>query len=394
MSVRSGLRRWLLLWPVCIAAFGCGNSGGGGDGRGDAGRDASDAGDVRDQVPPDSTPAEASDAAGDAGHDMTIDLSDATPFDPDGGASDGGASDAGTADAEASEGGASDGGGANAACDGVCSFVTLPIYGERMTYDHARKRLYVTVGASFLGEVPKMYADSLVVVDAVTASVVTSIPVGRYPSGLAMSDDGSKFWVREYNTPSVYTITLGPPPSISAPVPSDMVPLTRETAPLFRLVPGPPGMYFGIGVANGLEVVTDVGGTITRKTTYGFFAANTNMLVYSNATLYSNWGEVVDVSIPDMPFPSGQFGFLGPLALRTANSLVMLSGDFQSSRSPAIRVLDCETITSVKVIPLPREIVTGVVQVQYLPDGGVAFIGSKADNRRYLFIARTPAVLP
>ena len=69
---------------------------------------------------------------------------------------------------------------------GSCRSSVLPVAARDIVYSHTRNQIF----ASVYGDADA-YANTIVVIDPSTSSVVSSIPIGSNPRALALSSDGS-----------------------------------------------------------------------------------------------------------------------------------------------------------------------------------------------------------
>jgi hypothetical protein len=448
---------------LCLTLAGCG----GGDGEKAAATDAlvADASaladgagsDVRaaDRGPPDAraeadAPAEANASAGlDAVADGPADLareSEPVTEDARGAPMRDLADDLPASDGPLGDGGRADTGGETGAagpdapstfCPG-CSLVTLPIPGEHLAYDAGRKRLYVTVSGSFVGGKLSGYADSLVIVDAATATVTGTLPLGKSPGPLGLSDDGSTLWVGIAGQNAVRKVSLTDPP-VTGPLitlppgsvpdaPSearsivvlpgsqtsiavaaydaygqtafildDGVPRTARLteAPGF-LINGPSGHLFGVNRFGELAVVRVANDGLTQTTFRGLLGRYENHLVYTGSQLFATQGEVIDIGNLEQPIRAGVFAQWGSIGTVAPTRWLMVWADSLSS-GVALDALDPRTFTAIASVPLPPEINqsrTYPGDLVYLGGDGVAFLAEKFDNDEYLFVVHAPPVAP
>ena len=85
----------------------------------------------------------------------------------------------------------------------ITSQTAVPIAARDLVWDSSRNRLYASVGSGGGAS-----ANSVVVIDAATGTVVTSIPAGSEPDRLALSDDASKLYVALDGATQVQRIDL------------------------------------------------------------------------------------------------------------------------------------------------------------------------------------------
>jgi hypothetical protein len=262
----------------------------------------------------------------------------------------GGAS--GTGGGGGGSGGAGGTGGAPDPCPG-CKFTTVEAYGRDMVHDPTRNLIYVASHAS-----APVHPSSIIVVDAATGAVLSSVPVGNDPQSLALSDDGSALWVGLLGEGRVRRLTPGatlvPGPAYSlpkllttgeasAPISVAVLPGHRRRSPsackgtgsadyygrravfilddgqpranfiqppevgASFLVNGPPGRLLGVGDTSNLLVfrLTAVGATLDSFGGLFGILNNTSDFIYSAGAAYASTGEVVDLTNPDAPLPAG-----------------------------------------------------------------------------------------
>jgi hypothetical protein len=86
--------------------------------------------------------------------------------------------------------------------------ISVPVSAHAIVADPARRRIYATCTNS-----APQYANQLVTIDADTAQVVHTLPVGLEPTTLAISDDGSTLWVSIWGAHAIREVDLtGPEP--------------------------------------------------------------------------------------------------------------------------------------------------------------------------------------
>jgi hypothetical protein len=284
-------------------------------------------------------------------------------------------------------------GGTPVPCPG-CSFVTVPAYGARLAHDAGRKLIYVSAHAQAAS-----HPSSLVTVDTTTASVASIVPVGNDPQPLALSDDGSALWVGLAGEHRVRRMTPAPTPvpglAYSLPtllttgeksVPYSIVVLPGTAASLavavvgniyggrgvfilddgqpranfiqppevaaFFITNGPPGYLLGVGDTYNLALFR-LGSVGVTYESFGGLLSGPSGLAYANGYLYASSGEVIDMSMPEDPYPVGQFAFSGcALAIRSSTRIMMLCPS-QYQSGPVLRMLDTNTFTTVGSVALP-----------------------------------------
>ena len=333
----------------------------------------------------------------------------------------GGAS--GTGGGGGGSGGAGGTGGAPDPCPG-CKFTTVEAYGRDMVHDPTRNLIYIASHAS-----APVHPSSIIVVDAATGAVLSSVPVGNDPQSLALSDDGSALWVGllgegrvrrltpgatlvpgpAYSLPKLLTtgeasapisvaVLPGAPSSIAVGVQGtgsadyygrravfildDGQPRANFIQPpevgASFLVNGPPGRLLGVGDTSNLLVfrLTAVGATLDSFGGLFGILNNTSDFIYSAGAAYASTGEVVDLTNPDAPLPAGLFppGGSCKLALRNATRVMMLCPDY--GPGGILHMLDNTTFTRAGFVVLPNEqYAEQWVKFLYLGGDAVAFLG-------------------
>jgi hypothetical protein len=272
--------------------------------------------------------------------------------------------------------------------------VKLALDVNRMVYDPVRVRLY----ASVRHDAPAS-ADTIAVIDPVAMSVVTTLPVGKDPGPLALSDDASTLWVGLTGDDTFRSVTLTTAPATvnpTHPVPSGqhvstMVVLPGTTTSVvasvgfgansviyafddgvprstsasvnlaMRLCLGPAGYVFGYdGYSSGdlfTSFAVSSAGVTVVKSAGGLVDTIQNEIIYVPPRVYAYYGEVVDVSSPASPVRAGKFDFIGAIGVRDAGHLLMMSpGIYTSISDPTLRVLDTTTFTQTASVTVPWNI--------------------------------------
>jgi len=267
----------------------------------------------------------------------------------------------GGASGGAGAGGDGHGGGGGTGCP-PCpdSPRSLPLTGAKhLIVDSFRQRLYVTVGGN-----DPTYPNSLLVVDPDTIAVTAAIPLGTEPNVMGLSPDGSRLWVGVDGAFAIRSVDL----SSGTPVPGAQYVLPHATnsylnqtvgamtfvqgsstsvmVTLFsnrefdgavvlddgvprgtpahvsasRIAAGPGNVVFGFNdQTTGFEfyVFTLSPGGFTYTTFNNLVSDFNNDLIYSAADqrVYSNDGDVVNVSDPANPIRTPGFSTFGSLAL-------------------------------------------------------------------------------
>jgi hypothetical protein len=310
-----------------------------------------------------------------------------------------------------------------------CSFTAVPAYGRHIVFDKTRGLIYMAADA-----MAKPNANSVIAVDSATGQVQATVPVGHDPDPIALSDDDSTIWVGTnadrtlqklsagwtpvlVATYPVPTIGVNPPQKVVA---SSIVVLPGTTSslavaannsvsyaalvlddgvarpdspstgfPASFLVRGRPGYLYGYNYTVDFAVLP-VTSTGIGNNTYGGLISGTNIhtLAFANDMVFTDDGTIIDVSIPDTPLPGGWFDSMGPIAVRDANHLLMLSTNNTTTDGPTLRVFDTRILAPVATATLPVSVV-GYMPILgdlvYLGGDAVAFL-SYADESRQLFI--------
>jgi hypothetical protein len=329
-------------------------------------------------------------------------------------------------------------GGTGGAICTTCWAAILPIPAQDVVYGAARNLIY----ASVAGDSPS-YPNTIVVVDPITSSVVSSIPVGSNPGALALSEDGSTLWVGIDGAHAFRKVTLTSPPVVGplhhhgkatissyfdtvgmaalpgAPLSVAMVmadgpryfygystaevrvfddgasrPTAVKTSPSFPsavpsfLVNGPAGMLFGgNNIPGDFFVLSVTAAGITQTQSPGLLFGHPNNIVYLGSKVYGSSGEVIDVSNPAMPFRTTSIGASGwAIAARDAQTLLMLGTDFSvpvMSRT-AVRVFSTSPLGQIASAPVPASVSNNqsgsYSKLVYAGGDAVAFVKTEYPN--------------
>jgi hypothetical protein len=322
----------------------------------------------------------------------------------------------------AGRGGASGTGGVAGRACLTCRTTILPIAGEDVVYNAARREIYVSVS----GDAPAN-ANTIVVVDPVTASVVSSIPIGSNPKALAVSEDGSTLWVGIDGAHAFRKVTLASAPPAVGPlhhlprattgsfytargmvalpgapqsVAMSLVDGSTNEARVFDdgvsrptvvrndqtsglLAAGPPGLVFGGGGffgGNFLTLSVSASG-IAQTGSFRLFLSTPTNIVYSAGRVYSNGGDAIDVSDPAAPFWAGRLfpmpidPFSGWIAVRDAQSLLMLSPNSPARSGAVVRVLSTSPLGEIASVAAPAPITNLELEPTYVK---VVYAGADA----------------
>ena len=398
-----------------ILAAACGSSSSTGL---DGGRDAA-AGDARDSAASVEAATDVSVAT-----DGAIDTTDAA-----GDADATGAPDA--ADAPlAADAGSSEGGPAK-----TRSVFALAISAAQIAGDSLRRRLYVSVA----GAAPQ-YANTLVTLDATTGTVLSSAFAGSDPDVLALSDDASTLWIGIDGALSMRSVTLTNTPPLAADFgPMHQVPqqlaqptliaamvtlpgaptsvavslfssglwelaildntVARHTAAVFDQVPstlvaGAAGSLFGISSQAQFLTGTISATGVTSTVFASLLQTPPRQLVYRDNRVYTNAGEIVDVTSPAHPAVMGHFTPTGVVALGAPNRLIVVP----SASGALMQVLDTTTLQTTGSVPLPSDPPGNVSNLTYISPDIVAYVVTQQDPTtlrtvsRSVIIVRDPSI--
>jgi hypothetical protein len=298
----------------------------------------------------------------------------------------------------------------------------VDIEARHVIADPVRGVFYATVAGDAAA-----HANSLVVVDAASATVKTSVFVGSQPSTMALSDDASTLWVSLKGSFKIRRVDL----TSGSPVPAEQ----------FALPPGDFGdlafagpMVVLPGTTNSLgislhradvspsyagSVIVDNGVPRPKKTSghtgasrltggpagwlcgfnnlhtgFGFYSLKINAdglasteyddlvggfstdIVYATGRVYATSGEVVDVSNPASPTKAGEFAFDGDavLPLGAEPRLLMLSAGFSGPLT--LRYLNTDTFSQISSETYPNLDLDSAIDLVSTNGKILAFIGS------------------
>jgi hypothetical protein len=325
-------------------------------------------------------------------------------------------------------------------CPG-CKIDKVLVDGMHMLHDPSRGRLYVTVPAT-----APSHTNGLVIIDPAAATVVSTLPIGKDPRPLALSDDHSTLWVglggdgalRKVtltgDTPSLGPLRTLPPFSASdttGPTPHWLVvlPGTRDSVAASvighfgdgvavyddgvprptkitfypsQLTDGPPGTLFGYNDRTSgydLFVITVTGTGVSQVGFPGLLGAFHNKIVRVGQRLYAYLGEVIDVSTLSKPVRVGRFAYEGAVAPLRPGRLVMVSAGaaFGATDDHQLRILDTESLTQVAAVPLPGGLLprtTQILDLAYLGGDAVAFLADDFSNDRVVVVMHAAILAP
>ncbi len=333
--------------------------------------------------------------------------------------------------------GAGGAGGSGGAAGGPpLSVHELDVHGQHMVYAPSRALLYVSAGAA-----ATVNPNTIEVVDPTTETIVSTIPLGKDPGPLALSDDGSTLWVGLTGDKAIRSVdlttatpTVNPEhalPSTSSVYPATaralaVLPGTRTavaasvagtvvilddgvprantgvaTLSVDHVVAGPAGYLFGANTSDtGYDFtsfsVTSAGATRLADVP-DLIQSNVNDFLYWSGRIYGYWGEGLDISDPTHPKRAGIFDYQGAIAGRDATHLLMMSWSslIGTSQPQAIRVLDTTTFTSTASLPVPTTLVSGAsefLDLWYLGGDRAAFLTQDYNSGNRLFFIETPVI--
>jgi YVTN family beta-propeller protein len=313
----------------------------------------------------------------------------------------------------------------------TCRSTLLPISGRDLVYNPTRKEIYVSVAGD-----ADTYPNTIVVVDPVTSSVTSTIPIGSNPGALALSDDGSTLWVGIDGAHAIRKVTM----TSSPPVVGPLIRLTNANrtayynatsiavlrgAPLSvavvlslgpysyanevrvlddgvqrpttvtgtftasSLTSGPPGYVFGnLNSPGYFFVYTITSSGITQSTNYNVFRNYTTNIVYSAGRVYSSSGDVIDVTNPASPTWVTYLGTNGPIAMRDPDNILMMTNravTFPFTPGADVRIISASTFLPTSSVQLKDSVapVNGTVyrDLVYAGDDAVAFL--RTDDNTY-----------
>jgi hypothetical protein len=275
----------------------------------------------------------------------------------------------------------------------------------------------------------------VVFIDPTTNAVVQNVPIGSDPDFLALSADGSTLWVGIDGAQAMRKLTLSSPPmvgpfvrtspngpfgplvvlpgtatSVVASVPSAAESLLGSIAvfddgvqrtatvnvPSSVLAAGPPNVVFGMQTLGVTVLQVSAGGIVQQP--YGGLEGAGEIL-YANGRLYGNTGVVMDVTNLARPTRRGQFPYEGPIALRDAQHLLMLTADnsFPPLNGPTLRVLAMDdSFGQTGAVTLPLAVApmstTLLGDLVYAGDDAAAFIVAPLDGPTSITIVHDPLV--
>lgn len=313
--------------------------------------------------------------------------------------------------------------------DGGCSPCTttvigLDVAGTQLASDAKRGLVYTAA----LGGALK-YANELVVIDAATSTVKTSVPIGSEPISLAISDDSSTLWVGLRGSYSIRKVDLtgaAPVPGTATVLPKDSTGRSAHAGPMVvlpgapasvavsmhylgvspsyagsvvlddgvlrpvqlpghtgasRLTGGPPGFLFGFNEGSSgfqfysIKVAAD---GLTKTEFASLVSGYNNDIIYGNNLVFGMNGEVVDVKDPTKPTKAGVLPYKGAI-LPTTNPnrvLMVTPRDFgDTKKSATLRLLDVTTFTQISWVALPAVEQERIWSLVPAGNNKVAFLG-------------------
>ncbi|HVZ86527.1 MAG TPA: hypothetical protein VHG72_06140, partial [Polyangia bacterium] len=322
-------------------------------------------------------------------------------------------------------------GGYGGVCGG-CTLHTLDVPGFHMRYDQPRARLYAVLTYSAAHD-----QNSLFSVDVPSETVLAKVPIPSSPRQMALADDGTTLWLGfdSSSTISKFDVSNTPPVSVAvdtlpsvgsvvglydlAPLPGSATSIAatiggevavlddgvaRPTVANGRLstsvlAPGPAGTLFGLdAVDSGFTFASyaiNASGVTLLGSQEGLMGNFYDVIHYYQGRVYSDTGEVVDVSDPTNPVRAGKFDYSGLVApMSPTRTLMLASGpiiDFLQ-----LLILDNDNFTPVASLPFDSGIdggtISGFSDLIYLGDDGVAFLGTTSGGTDKLWILRSPVI--
>ncbi|HTV18804.1 MAG TPA: hypothetical protein VMG12_09040 [Polyangiaceae bacterium] len=296
-----------------------------------------------------------------------------------------------------------------------------------LVLDPTRERLYVAMGAS-----APDHANSVVVLDPVTATLLGGVDVGPHPNRLAISDDGSTLWVGIHDAASVQRIYISddglergseyllPPGDVGslAPTAGPMVvlPGTRTSLAVSlhvddyspslvgvvllddgvprplrlpghtgasRLTRGPDGYLIGFNNLHGgfgLYTITVSAYGLTQTEHANLISGFDTDIVYDRGLLFGTDGSVLQLADPEAPLLSARLPARGPIVPETALSVAWVLEGAESHAYPALLSLVSVNLLDRSVIDT-TPLATEVLMPRHFTHGS---------GRRFAFIADTP----
>jgi YVTN family beta-propeller protein len=241
--------------------------------------------------------------------------------------------------------------------------------------------------AQLVGYITNNQSNNVSVIDTATNTVIVTIPVGKQPSGIALSPDGSRVYVMNTgeNTISVIdtatnkvgtTIALGGRP--------------RLGPELMAITPDGKNLY--VTLMRGSVLVIDTATNATIATipvpTAGAVAISPNGSRAYVQTVLTAGVFVIDTAskqvIAHIPVPSN---FSAGIAVKPDGSAVYASGGV---RHPDVFVIDTSSNTLVATIPCPG----GAQGITFSPDGRKAYVANEVKDAVDVIDTSTNAVEP
>jgi YVTN family beta-propeller protein len=322
----------------------------------------------------------------------------------------------------------------------TCRSALLPIAARDVVYNAARNHIYASVAGD-----AEAYPNTIVVVDPSTSSVVSTIPIGSNPRTLALSDDGSTLWVGIDGAHAMRKVTMNSTPPVVGPlirltsanptryfdansiavlpgaplsvavaystapyqysnevrVFDDGVPRPVAVSGTFTasfLTPGPPGLLFGHMASPGYLFVFDVSPMgVTQTVHNSVFRDLPSSIVYSAGRVYSGSGDVIDVTNPTAPTWVGGFGRVGVVAMRDAQSVLMLTtgqNTFPFMLRADVRVFSTSTFGQLDAVQLRDSLapIWNTVYRRLVHAGGDAVAFLRSDDPGYTGVSRLAVV--
>jgi hypothetical protein len=324
----------------------------------------------------------------------------------------------------------------------------LEVQANDLVYSARRNELY----ASIPGSAP-LYPNSILVVEPITGTIASAIPIGSDPDALALSDDGSTLWVAIDGAHAIRKVTMGPLPATPVVGPLVHVPKARPDAyydtasmavlageplaviaalsdgnyaaeirvfddgvpratavtnlsgsPFYRasVMAGPPGTAFGIdGSTRNFYVFTTSPSGVTAATTFANLLRNgaTDSLAYVGSRVFSGGGgDAIDVTNLAAPSPVGRLSYPGVVARRDATTVMALTIvplAFPSVQRTDVRISSASALSELASAPAPNDVGAAYAHLTYAGGDAVAFLKHGGDSVAYpsdaLVIMHNPA---
>ena len=325
----------------------------------------------------------------------------------------------------------------------------IEVQANDLVYSARRNELY----ASIPGNAPQ-YPNSILVVEPITGTITSAIPIGSDPDVLALSDDGSTLWVAIDGAHAIRKVTMGPLPATPVVGPLVHVPKARPDAyydttsmavlagaplsvvvslsdgnyanevrvfddgvpratgvtnqfgsPFYRphVIAGPAGTAFGIdGSTSSFYVYTVSPSGITAGPSIPPYVARngaTDSLAYVGSRVFSGGaGDAIDVSNLAAPSGVGRLSYPGQVARRDAMTVMALAVaplPFPAVQRTDVRLYSADTLSEFATVPAPNDLGATYAHLTYAGGDAVAYLKSGGEGIVYppqaLVIMHNPA---